>query len=71
VLGATILAEDPAGGYIEAGFGLVNSERVRCSLSRIDAARTAVRIEALFPAGVEVPETSRNVDALAAALVSP
>jgi len=71
VLGASILREDRAGGLIEAGFGLVNSERVRCSLTSVDAARTGVRIEALFAAGVDVPESSRNVDALAAALAQP
>jgi len=71
VLGASILVEDRAGGLIEAGFGLVNSERVRCSLAKIDATHTGVRIEALFAAGVEVPESSRNVDALAAALALP
>jgi hypothetical protein len=68
VLGATILLDDEPGGLIEAGFGLVNSERLRCTLTRLDAQRTAIRVEAFFPAGVDVPETSRNVDALAEAL---
>jgi hypothetical protein len=71
VLGASVAIDDPAGGLIEAAFGLVNSERLRCTVSRVDAGRTAVRIEAFFPAGTDVPEKSRNVDALADALSPP
>ncbi len=70
VLGATIFVDDEKTGFIEAGFGLVNSERLRCTLSRIDAGHTSIRIEAFFPAGVDVPATSRNVDALADALAA-
>ena len=70
VLGASIFVDDEKTGFIEAGFGLVNSERLRCTLSTIDGARTAIRVEAFFPAGVDVPATSRNVDALADALAS-
>jgi len=70
VLGATVFTDDEKTGFLEAGFGLVNSERLRCTVSRIDDERTAVRIEAFFPAGVDVPATSRNVDALAAALAN-
>ncbi|HVA34262.1 MAG TPA: hypothetical protein VNG31_08950 [Candidatus Baltobacteraceae bacterium] len=68
VLGATVAIDDRRGGLLEAAFGLVNSERVRCTLQRLDAQRTAVRIEALFAAGVEVPESSRAVDALSDSL---
>ncbi|HTA40138.1 MAG TPA: hypothetical protein VK760_13725 [Candidatus Acidoferrales bacterium] len=68
VLGATVFVDDEKTGFIEAGFGLVNSERLRCTVSRIDDAHTAIRVEAFFPAGVDVPATSRNVEALAAAL---
>jgi hypothetical protein len=70
VLGATVFAGDEKTGFIEAGFGLVNSERLRCTLSPIDAGHTAIRIEAFFPAGVDVPASSRNVDALADALAA-
>jgi hypothetical protein len=70
VLGAAIAIDDPKGGLIEAAFGLVNSERLRCTLTRVDDAHTGVRIEAIFSAGVEVPKTSRNVEALADALSS-
>jgi hypothetical protein len=68
VLGAAIAIDDEKGGLIEGAFGLVNSERLRCTLTRIDDNTTAVRIEAIFAAGAEVPKTSRNVEALAAAL---
>jgi hypothetical protein len=70
VLGAAIAIDDEKGGLIEGAFGLVNSERVRCTLTRVDDTHTNVRIEAIFAAGVEVPKTSRNVDALAQALAS-
>lgn len=65
VLGANLYVDDPAAGAIEAGFGLVNSERVRCSFERVGDATTRVRIEAHFPAGAAIPERSRAVDALA------
>ena len=68
VLGANVSIDDRSGGTIEAAFGLVNSERIRCSVSRVDETRTHVRIEAHFPAGVDVPASSRAVDALAEAL---
>lgn len=71
ILGATISIDDEKDGLIEGAFGLVNSERLRCTLTRVDDATTAIRIEAIFAAGVEVPKTSRNVEALAAALETP
>jgi hypothetical protein len=64
-LGANVATCDRRGGLVEAAFGLVNSERVRCTLRRIDHSRTAVRIEAFFPAGASVHDRSRAVDALA------
>ena len=70
VLGANVYVDDLATYTIEAGFGLVNNERVRCTLTALEAARTQVRIEALFRAGAQVPPESRAVDALAAALAS-
>ena len=48
VLGAYVAIDDRRGGSIEAAFGLVNSERVRCTLTRVGDANTAVRIEALL-----------------------
>jgi len=71
VLGANVALADRTGGRIEARFGLVNNERVACTLERIGETKTRVRVEAYFPAGADVPERSRAVDALAAALASP
>jgi hypothetical protein len=73
-LGATISAGDSDSGRIEARFGLVNNERIVCTLHRLDDARTGVRVEAYFPVGTLVPVRSLAVDALADALsatVSP
>ena len=69
-LGATISGDDPAAGRVEARFGVVNNERIVCTLERLDDARTAVRIEAYFLAGTVVPPRSLAVDALADALAS-
>lgn len=68
VLGANVYVNDRASAVIEAGFGLVNNERVRASIEARGTAASLVRVEALFRAGVEIPETSRAVDALASAL---
>ncbi|HEY1978343.1 MAG TPA: hypothetical protein VGG89_17450 [Candidatus Baltobacteraceae bacterium] len=67
-LGANVTIDDRRGGFLEAAFGLVNNERVRCSFDRVDASHTRVRIEAFFPAGAMVQSRSRAVDALADAL---
>ncbi len=61
-LGANASAD--AGG-IEAAFGLVNNERLRCTLERAGESRTRVCVEAYFPAGSSVREYSRAVDVLA------
>jgi len=68
VLGATVYVDDRKTGFIEAGFGLVNSERLRISLEPLDTAHTRVRIEAFYPATVKPPAASLSVDALANAL---
>lgn len=68
-LGANISIDDRRTGFIEAAFGLVNNERVRSTLERVDASRTRVRIEAFFPAGATVQSHSRAVDALADSLL--
>ncbi|MBV8148003.1 MAG: hypothetical protein JO092_02795 [Candidatus Eremiobacteraeota bacterium] len=70
-LGATVSCDDVAAGRVEARFGVVNNERIVCTLERLDDARTAVRIEAYFLAGTAVPARSQAVDALADTLVSP
>ncbi len=64
-LGANVTIDDRRTGFLEAAFGLVNSERVRCSFERVDASRTRVRIEAFFAAAANVQSHSRAVDALA------
>lgn len=64
-LGANVTIDDRRTGLLEAAFGLVNNERVRCSFERVDASRTRVRVEAFFPAGANVQSRSRAVDALA------
>lgn len=74
VLGANVSSDDRVAGRIEARFGLVNNERIVCTLERLDGARTLVRIEAHFPAVTNVPRHSLAVDTLAASLspaVSP
>ncbi|HEX8805594.1 MAG TPA: hypothetical protein VF741_01550 [Candidatus Aquilonibacter sp.] len=67
-LGANVNLDDRTAHVIEAGFGLVNAERVRVSLESEDASQTIVHIEAQYRAGLERPPSSRNVDALAEAL---
>ncbi|HEY1654137.1 MAG TPA: hypothetical protein VGF86_03380 [Candidatus Tumulicola sp.] len=71
VLGASVASRDRGSGTIEASFGLVNSERVRCTLQSIDDRRTAIRVEAFFPAGAAPRERSLAVEALADALEAP
>jgi hypothetical protein len=68
VLGANVYLDDRPGRRIEAGFGLVKSERVRCTFEPLDGSVTRVRIEAFFPAGPSVQQKSAAVDALAQAL---
>jgi hypothetical protein len=67
-LGANVYGDDRATHTIEAGFGLVNAERVRVSLASEGGAQTLVQIEAQYRAGLERPASSRNVDALANAV---
>ena len=67
-LGAYVAANRDA--VVEAAFGLVNNERVRCTLERSGETQTRVRIEAYFPAGSAVREHSRAVEVLADYLAS-
>jgi hypothetical protein len=66
-LGANVYLNDRVAHVIEAGFGLVNAERVRASLES-HGVTTTVHIEAQYRAGVATPPSSRSVDALADAL---
>jgi hypothetical protein len=69
-LGANVTVDDRRTGCIEAAFGLVNNERVRCRLERSDASHTHVRIEAFFPAGASIQSRSRAVEALGDSLAT-
>ncbi len=64
-LGANVYIDDRNGRFIEAGFGLVNNERVRVSFETESAFATCVRVEAYFPAGAKIPKKSAAVDVLA------
>lgn len=64
-LGATVSVDDRRAGTIEAAFGLVDNERVRCTLEPFGDERTRVRVEAYFPVGSRPRVRSRAVDALA------
>jgi hypothetical protein len=70
VLGANVYADDPVARSIDAGFGLVNQERLHVTFESVAAAATRVVIEARYPATLSRPERSRAVDALADALES-
>ncbi|MGC2130686.1 MAG: hypothetical protein WA629_11390, partial [Candidatus Aquilonibacter sp.] len=62
--------DDRLSHTIEAGFGTVNQERVSATFKREGPEQTRVYIEAHYPAGVERPQRSPVVDALADALSS-
>jgi len=68
VLGANVTIDDRRGGTIEAGFGLINSERVRVNLERVSETSTLARVEAFYTAGATIPDRSSAVEALADAL---
>ncbi len=68
VVGANIYVDDPVSRTIEAGFGTVHQERVRATFEDAGPEQTRVYIEAHYPAGVERPQRSAVVDALADAL---
>ena len=67
-LGANISVDDPKAFFIEATFGLINSERIRVNFEAIDPSNTRVRIEAYYPAGMKIAEKSIAVETLAKAL---
>ena len=69
-LGANVYVDDRKGRMIEAGFGLVNNERVRVMFEPVTDTQTRVRIEAFFQAGAKIPDRSGAVDALAHTLES-
>jgi hypothetical protein len=65
VLGGTVRESDRARGYVEASFGLTFSERIACTIERIDDAKTRVTVEARRQIQAQPHETSTYVDALA------
>jgi hypothetical protein len=71
VLGGAVREADEQRGSIEATFGLVNSERLTCAISRVDEQCTRVRIESRRGASAEPPKRSQYVSALAAFLTKP
>jgi hypothetical protein len=70
VLGANVRDADRKTGIIDAEFGMVNSERIRATVERIDDENARVYVEARYPASATPPERSRAVDALAASLMA-
>jgi hypothetical protein len=65
VLGGVVREADERRGSIEATFGLINSERMTCTVSRIDDTRTRVLIESRRGASAEPAKPSEYVRALA------
>ena len=66
VLGG-IVTDQRAGESIEASFGLIDSERLACTLTAVDATHTRVTIETRRGARPDAPP-SRYVSALASYL---
>lgn len=65
VLGGFIRESDRERGTIEAGFGLIFSERLTCTVTAVDAAHARVVIEARRGAQAATALPSSYVDALA------
>jgi hypothetical protein len=64
VAGANISSESAAGGTIEGTFGLINSERIACTVRRVDANRSEVTIESRRFAGAGLPKDSAVLERL-------
>lgn len=65
VLGGAVRSRDEQHGNIEATFGLIDSERLTCTLISLDPARTRVTIESRRGASPEPAKPSQYVRALA------
>ncbi|HET9393166.1 MAG TPA: hypothetical protein VFO29_06590 [Candidatus Rubrimentiphilum sp.] len=65
VLGGFIRDEERERGTIEAGFGLINSERLTCTVAALDAEHSSVLIEARRGAQAATATPSSYVTALA------
>jgi hypothetical protein len=70
VLGGVIREADERRGRIEATFGLINSERLSCTLGRVDDAHTRILIESRRGATPQPARSSQYVRALAEFLQS-
>lgn len=64
VVGAQIREMDRECGTIEATFGLMFSERITCTVERLDDGATQVTIESRRIAGSELPKGSAVLDRL-------
>lgn len=65
VLGGATRSRDPERGTIEATFGLVDSERITCTLEPLGAQRTRVIVESRRGARPQPAQPSQYVRALA------
>jgi hypothetical protein len=65
VLGGVVREGDAERGRVEATFGLVDSERLTCTLEPLEAQHTRVIIESRRGASVEPAKSSQYVRALA------
>ncbi len=61
-----VAIDDPIHGILEGRFGLVNSERIRCTLASRSEGSTAIYVEAIRPPGTSVAPDSLAVDTLVA-----
>ncbi|MDP9018172.1 MAG: hypothetical protein M3N19_07615 [Candidatus Eremiobacteraeota bacterium] len=64
IVGAQVRDADLASGTIDATFGLMFSERLACSVTRIDATKTHVLLESRRIAGTSLPKDSAVLDRL-------
>ncbi len=65
VLGGSVRESDTQSGRIEATFGLIDSERLSCTLLALDPNRTRISIESRRGASAEPAKPSQYVRALA------
>lgn len=64
-VGANIAASDRAAGTIEATFGLINSERIACTVRRDGATQSLVTVESRRIAGAGLSKGSAVLERLA------
>jgi len=71
VLGGAVRESDEQRGSIEATFGLINSERLSCTLERLDERRTRATVTSRRGASAEPAKPSQYVRALVEYLTKP